>query len=120
MLNQGKHKTETLLLPQRPDYCNKLLLNKLTLFATESNLVQVVDFNTWSCTVKGIKKESLLDHVYLNNYSIFSSVYFETPIFGDHALVITKLCLKSVPNNDNISLKRKWSDYSTQKLRDLL
>ena len=54
---------------------------------------QVVDFKTWSRTINGTKKESLLDHVYINNLATFCSVYFETPVFGDHVLVITELCL---------------------------
>ena len=58
-----------------PNYCNRNLLTTLNVFANESGLIQVVDFNTWSRTVKGIKKESMLDHVYLNNFSTFVSVY---------------------------------------------
>ena len=40
----------------RPDYNNKFLLNTLKLFASNHNLIQVVDFNTWSRVIKGIKK----------------------------------------------------------------
>ena len=58
----------------RPEYSNRLLLNTLKEFATESNLIQVVDFNTWTRTINGTRKESLLDHVYLNNISTFESL----------------------------------------------
>ena len=63
------------------------------LFATECNLLQVVDFNTWSRTINGIKKESLLDHVYIINLETFDSIYQENLIFGDHLLVIVKLTI---------------------------
>ena len=58
----------------RPDYCNKLLLNHLRDFSTESDLIQVVDFNTWSQTINGNKKESLLDHIYVNDILSVNSV----------------------------------------------
>ena len=47
----------------RPDYSNRHLLDSLKTFAIESNLLQIVDFNTWSRTINGVKKESLLDHI---------------------------------------------------------
>ena len=68
----------------RHDYSNRILLDTLNNFALNENLIQVVDFNTWSRTIKGVRKESMLDHVYLNNYGTFNSVHFETPVFGDH------------------------------------
>ena len=68
----------------RPDYSNRLLLNTLKNFAAEHNFIQVVDFCTWSRTINGVKKESMLDHVYLNNFENFNSVYFKNPVFGDH------------------------------------
>ena len=86
----------------RPDYTNKFLLNTLKNFATESNLIQIVDFNTWSRTINGIKKESLLDHIYLNNVETLLAVYFDTPIFGDHVLVMATLFNKNVKGLNTI------------------
>ena len=65
-----------------------LPLNTLKNFAAKLNLIQVVDFNTWSRIINGNRKQPLLDHVYLNNHEIFESVHFKNPIFGDHVLVI--------------------------------
>ena len=60
----------------KQDYCNRSLLKTLREFAIEKNLLQVVDFNTWSRTINGIKKESLLDHVYIDCFAEFE---FGTP-----------------------------------------
>ena len=38
------------------DYYNIFLLNTLDNFVTDNNLMQVVDFNTWSRTINGQKK----------------------------------------------------------------
>ena len=60
-------------------------------FALSNNLSQIVDFCTWSRTINGIRKESLLDHVYVNNPAVINTVTFETPLFGDHVLIIVNL-----------------------------
>ena len=96
----------------RSDYSNRLLLNTLRDFATDLNLIQVVDFNTWSRTINGILKESMLDHVYLNNPATLHSVYYETPVFGDHVLVITELNFIKADVNKKCVLKRSWINYS--------
>ena len=95
-----------------PEYYNKNLLNVLNLFATEFELTQIVEFPTWSRIINGIRKESLLDHVYLNNMATFNSVYYDSPVFGDHVLVITELSLLTVTTKVNNALMRKWSLYS--------
>ena len=48
----------------RQDYLYKVPLGLLTEFSTQNNLVQLVNFKTWTRTINGIKKESTLDHVY--------------------------------------------------------
>ena len=88
------------------------MLESLKSFATECNLLQVVDFNTWSRTINGIKKESLLDHAYIDNLETFDSIYHENPIFGDHLLVIVKLTIKNL-HAPNDPLMRNWSRYTT-------
>ena len=89
----------------RPDYQNKLLLNTLKNFTSENNLYQVVNFSTWSRTINGNKKESMLDHVYLNNFGVFNSVYFENPVFGDHVLVVVELALREIKTPNKSSLR---------------
>ena len=104
----------------RPDYSNKLLLNHLRDFSIESDLIQVVDFNTWSRTINGNKKESLLDHIYVNDILSVNSVYSDTPILGDHLLVMVKLYLNATESNNKSSLTRNWSKYCPFVLNNLL
>ena len=39
-------------------------------FADVNSLIQLVNFNTWSRTVNGVRKESLLDHIYVDDDAI--------------------------------------------------
>ena len=78
-------------MEHRPDYCAKIPLNHLTAFTNDNNLTQIVDFNTWSRTINGIRKESLIDHVYTDNITLIRSLTSKTPTFGDHLLLITEL-----------------------------
>ena len=48
-------------------YNLKIPLCNLTEFALSNKLSQLVDFCTWSRIINGVKKESLLDHVYVND-----------------------------------------------------
>ena len=57
----------------RPDYLRKDQLKLLNDFAISNNLSQLVDFCTWSRTINGIKKESILDHVYVNNPAVINN-----------------------------------------------
>ena len=58
----------------RVDYIYKLPMTSLLDFTLSNNLMQVVNFNTWSRIIKGIKKESCLDHVYKCHH--FSSTLY--------------------------------------------
>ena len=102
------------------DYYNRSLLNTLQNSVTESNLTQVVDFNTWSRTINGQKKESMLDHAYPTNIENLNAVYFDTPIFGDHVLVILNLAIQMKQKSKTCALKCCWRDYSPANLMFIL
>ena len=104
----------------RPDYSNKIMLDSLKLFANELNLIQVVDFNTWSRTINGTKKESLLDHVYLNRVEMIDAVYFDTPLFGDHVLVILDLLIGTTDQVKSTTKKRDWRKYTSSNITNTL
>ena len=69
------------------DYKQKSLLEPLINFALIKNLVQIIDFTTWSCNVNGTLKQSLLDHIYVTNFAMIENVDFEVPTFGDHLMI---------------------------------
>ena len=73
-------------MEERQDYGYKYPLELLSNFVFENNLLQVVNFNTWSRVIYGIKKESCLDHIYVNCNEIIESLNHFTPTFGDHLL----------------------------------
>ena len=77
----------------RTNYRCKIPLSLLTDFALNANLLQVVNFNTWSRIIKGQKKESVLYHIYVSKHELIDRVTFSTPTFGDHLLIMIELNL---------------------------
>ena len=51
----------------RDDYYSKKHLRNLIELTLECNLDQLVNFDTWFRTINGIKKSSVLDHIYTNS-----------------------------------------------------
>ena len=103
----------------RPDYDRKIPLSILTNFAQENNLIQIVNETTWSRVINGTKKESLLDHIYVNNLAPVLNVSNDFQLFGDHALVVVELCFKAA-NGSGVFTVRNWNDYSTVALNTKL
>ena len=62
----------------RQDYLYKVPLGHLTDFSTLNNLVQLINFKTWTRTINGIKKESTLDHVYTNDATLVNVLLHDT------------------------------------------
>ena len=102
-------------MTMRPDYPYKIPLENLTDFANFNNLTQIVNFNTWSRTVNGTRKESLLDHVYVDDISLIQNLSYNEPTFGDHLLVITELILRNVVEQKTIT-RRDWRNYTRMGL----
>ena len=102
----------------RNDYPHKHLFTHLTELTDRMNLLQLVDFPTWSRYINNIQKTSILDHVYVNNLSIVNNCGSITPTFGDHLLIILELTLVR-PTIKNIT-RRNWRNYSKQILVNAL
>ena len=82
------------------------------------NLVQMVEFPTWSRSVNGTHRESILDHIYTANPTSFSNLYSKTPIFGDHVMLMFSYGCKNYKNLT--TFKRSWIKYSKESLCNLL
>jgi hypothetical protein len=78
------------------------------------NLVQVVNFSTWSRTVNYIHKESVLDHVNLINPTNITLMYSVKPTFGDHIMIILEH-MGHKPS-ELISIHRSWLKYKKESL----
>ena len=55
-------------------------------------------------------------HVYVNNIKNLAAVYFDTPLFGDHVLVITELSVGPQDQLTNSCLKRDWRLYTSDEI----
>ena len=100
------------------EYQHKLLYQKLTNTFENLNLIQLVEFNTWSRLINGILKTSTLDHVYTNDHTIINHLSSFKPEIGDHNCVIFSI-------NDTMMipppiLKRDWRRYSKNLLEQKL
>jgi hypothetical protein len=85
---------------------------------SDKELMQLVDFPTWSRTVNGVLKESILDHIYTQDPTSVGDLYSITPCFGDHLPLIfgvtNKRSKKAVYN------RRSWVNYSSEALCHLI
>ena len=72
-------------------------------------------YNTWSRTINGRKKESLLDHVYVNNVANVKNLNYKVPTFGDHFLILTEFNFK-MDKDDINKVMRNWKNYSATSL----
>ena len=88
-------------------YLYKVLFGLLTNFINENNLVQLVNFETWTRTLNGIRKESTLDHIYTGDATLDNEVTFKIPTFGDHYLIIAQLNISTTKSMAS-HCKRNW------------
>ena len=78
------------------------------------NLVQLINFDTWSRVVGQILRSSILDHVYVQDIIIVNNISHVKPCFGDHELIVVQLCITRPKLQTTI--KRDWRQYSKEKL----
>ena len=69
------------------------------------NLMQIIELPTWSRTINVVLRESILDHVYLENPHIISEVTHSWPIFTDHFLI------SIYTNHNKADAKQVWRRY---------
>ena len=82
------------------------------------NLVQMIDFPTWSRVVLNVYRESILDHVYCTDPELIENIHERTPTFGDHRLVLFSLSCE-MPKIEHL-IKRDWRNYTVEKLNSRL
>ena len=82
------------------------------------NLLQLVNFDTWSHLVGLVLRSSLLDHIYVNNINLVKLISHIKPCFGDHELIIAHCCI--IKPQQKITQRRDWQHYSKEKLVEML
>ena len=98
-----------------PQYRLKNNLEALNKIMSESNMLQIVDYRTWSRNINGILKESTLDHIYVNDVTIVQNLYPITPEIGDHKLIVVEI--NGFPQVPTPYIKRNWKNYNINDLR---
>ena len=91
-------------------YSHKHYFNILDVLINEKNLMQIVNFDTWSRNINNTIKTSLLDHVYISNPTKVSNLTSLIPPFGDHVLISFDIHSQSKIITENY--KRNWKQYS--------
>ena len=82
------------------------------------NVVQLVNFDTWSRSVGTSHQSSLLDHIYVIRPDLVQNITHKTPCFGDHELVMATLNGRKI--HQKTTLQRDWRGYSKELLLDKL
>ena len=77
-------------------------------------MIQLINQPTWSRIVNNTLRESIIDHIYVQDPTVVTDINLKTPLFGDHKLVIFNITGNHVPPLQTI--KRKWTHYSKENL----
>ena len=62
------------------------------------NLIQMIDFATWSRIVNNVLRESILDHIYVTDPTMCGEVQSSKPCFGDHLLISIPIMITRIKN----------------------
>ena len=81
-------------------------------------MVQVVDFITWTRTVNGDLKTSILDHIYSANPLSILNLTHTWPFYTDHALITFEIDERKKEND--VTIRRDWRNYTKEKLNQML
>ena len=100
------------------DYRHKNLFELQNETFEQLNLYQQVNFPTWQRIINNEKKESILDHIYVQDPTFINSIHHITPLIGDHKLILCKLLTATEPLKP--TYKRNWLHYSKIKLLNAL
>jgi len=101
-------------------YHHRRLYDRWLGLEEECQLVQLVDFTTWSRTCRGQLKQSILDQVLTNNHSLIESVEEGNSVISDHTPVIATLTISKKKEEEVKIWARDWKNYSPTLLQERL
>ena len=96
------------------NYVHKNLFSDFDEILSDLNLIQMVDFITWSRVVGIELKESILDHIYTRSPTSISNISSIMPLFGDHRLIT--FCINEAKPKPFVNFRRDWRKYSKEHL----
>ena len=92
------------------NYSHKLLFEDFEESLANLELIQLVNFVTWSRMVGPILRSSIQDHIYVKDPTIITNLGSVDPFFGDHLLVEFNVVQHKIKN---VTQKcRDWRKYS--------
>ena len=100
------------------DYRYKNLFEIQNVIFDELNLIQMIEFPTWQRVINNVLKESVLDHVYVQDTTIIMKLNSTKPLIGDHRLVTFVIDAKK--QQIKPQMKRNWHFYTKEKLLEAL
>ena len=68
--------------------------------------MQLIDFRTWNRAINNVMKNSILDHVYVQDPTFVTNIISIAPLVGDHKMLILEIMSHSEP--PKIFTKRNW------------
>ena len=77
-------------------------------------LHQLINFETWSRFVNGVKRFSIIDHIYTNHPELFSNITSTLTDVGDHRLISCNIMARKIA--DRTILKRDWRTIFSQTM----
>ena len=92
------------------NYSHKNYFNSLIENLEPHNLIQMVNFPTWSRVINNMYCSSIIDHVYIKDPTLIRAIYPIIPPFGDHCVVVTEI--KSKQEKKPNTFRRNWSKYN--------
>ena len=101
-----------------PNYPRRALFEDFETKLGHFNLVQIINFPTWSRLIGNNLKSSTLDHIYLKDPTLINEVTSMQPIFGDHLMITFNLPL--VKPKIEATFKRDWRKYNSINLNLIL
>ena len=101
-----------------PNYPFKKLFEFQNEIFDPLGLIQLINFDTWTRTINGIKRSSILDHIYTTNPLLINNIMPIITEIGDHVLVTFKINFKRAL--ENIIWKRDWRNYNKNLLMEKL
>ena len=78
----------------------------------------VVKYQILVISIIGIKKESILNHIYIKDMTIVLNMYTAKPEIGDHKLIIVQI--NESPFTTTTQIKHNWKNYSVNSLNESL
>ena len=101
------------------NYANRFMFDDLESILYQLELIQIVNFVTWSRLVGQVLRSSILDHIYIKDPTVVKSLKDMTPSFGDHLLIMFNVDGQNC-NLHALNKKRDWRFYSKEILHEKL